>query len=157
MLKFLKKLFDHGESELKKFRLIADQVFELEDKYKKMTDKRLQSCTKKLKKRLEDGESLDDVLPDAFALVREAAYRVIGEKPFYTQVLGALAIHFGNISEMKTGEGKTLTCVMPAYLNALTGKGVHVVTVNAYLAGRDANWMGQIYNFLGMTVAVNLR
>ena len=157
MLKFLKKLFDHGESELKKFRLIADQVFELEDKYKKMTDKSLQSCTKKLKKRLEDGESLDDVLPDAFALVREAAYRVIGEKPFYTQVLGALAIHFGNISEMKTGEGKTLTCVMPAYLNALTGKGVHVVTVNEYLAGRDANWMGQIYNFLGMTVAVNLR
>ncbi len=157
MLSFLKKLFDHGEIELKKFRLIADEVFALEDKYSKMTDKALKGCTKKLKKRLEDGETLDDLIPDAFATVREAAYRVIGEKPFYTQVLGALAIHFGNIAEMKTGEGKTLTCVMPAYLNALTEKGVHVVTVNEYLATRDANWMGKIYDFLGMSVAVNLR
>lgn len=157
MLGFLKKLFDHGEIELKKFRLIANEVFALEDKYSKMTDKGLQACTKKLKKRLENGEVLDELIPDAFAVVREAAYRVIGEKPFYTQVLGALSIHFGNISEMKTGEGKTLTCVMPAYLNALTGKGVHVVTVNEYLATRDAEWMGKIYNFLGMTVAVNLR
>ena len=157
MVEFLKDLFDHGKKELKRFRVIADEVFALEDKYKKMTDKQLQGCTKKLKKRLEQGETLDEILPDAFATVREAAYRVIGEKPFYTQVLGALAIHFGNISEMKTGEGKTLTCVMPAYLNALTGKGVHVVTVNEYLATRDANWMGQIYDFLGMSVAVNLR
>ena len=157
MLGFLKKIFDHEYKELNKFKLIANEVFELDEKYKKMTDKQLQGCTKKLKKRLTDGETLDDIIPDAFALVREAAYRVIGEKPFYTQVLGALAIHFGNISEMKTGEGKTLTCVMPAYLNALTEKGVHVVTVNEYLATRDANWMGQIYNFLGLTVAVNLR
>ena len=157
MIEFIKELFDHGKKELKRFKTIADQVFALEDKYKKMTDKQLQDCTKKLKKRLESGETLDEILPDAFATVREAAYRVIGEKPFYTQVLGALAIHYGNISEMKTGEGKTLTCVMPAYLNALTEKGVHVVTVNEYLATRDANWMGQIYNFLGMTVAVNLR
>ena len=97
------------------------------------------------------------MIPDAFALVREASYRVIGEKPYYVQVLGALAIHFGNIAEMKTGEGKTLTCVMPAYLNALTGKGVHIVTVNEYLAGRDANWMGKIFEFLGLTVSVNLR
>ena len=122
-----------------------------------MTDKQLQGCTNKLKKRLKDGETVDDILPDAFAVAREAAYRVIGEKPFYVQVLGALAIHFGNIAEMKTGEGKTLTCVMPAYLNALTEKGVHVVTVNEYLATRDAEWMGQIYRFLGLTVAVNLR
>lgn len=157
MLSFLKKIFDHEYKELNRFRLIADQVFELDEKYKKMTDKQLQGCTKKLKKRLFDGETIDDIIPDAFALVREAAYRVIGEKPFYTQVLGALAIHFGNISEMKTGEGKTLTCVMPAYLNALTEKGVHVVTVNEYLATRDANWMGQIYNFLGLSCAVNLR
>ena len=157
MLGFLKKIFDHEYKELNKFKLIANEVFELDEKYKKMTDKQLQGCTKKLKKRLTDGETLDDIIPDAFALVREAAYRVIGEKPFYTQVLGALSIHFGNISEMKTGEGKTLTCVMPAYLNALTEKGVHVVTVNEYLATRDANWMGQIYNFLGLTVAVNLR
>lgn len=157
MLGFLKKIFDHEYKELKKFKLIADEIFELDDKYKKMTDKQLQGCTNKLKKRLKDGETVDDILPDAFAVAREAAYRVIGEKPFYVQVLGALAIHFGNIAEMKTGEGKTLTCVMPAYLNALTEKGVHVVTVNEYLATRDAEWMGQIYRFLGLTVAVNLR
>lgn len=157
MLGFLKKIFDHEYKELTRFKEIANKVFELDEKYKKMTDKQLQSSTKKLKKRLADGETLDDIIPDAFATVREAAYRVIGEKPFYTQVLGALAIHFGNIAEMKTGEGKTLTCVMPAYLNALTEKGVHVVTVNEYLATRDANWMGQIYNFLGLSVAVNLR
>ncbi len=157
MLGFLRKIFDHEYKELNRFKLIADQVFELDEKYQKMTDKQLQGYTKKLKKRLSNGETLDDIIPDAFALVREAAYRVIGEKPFYTQVLGALAIHFGNISEMKTGEGKTLTCVMPAYLNALTEKGVHVVTVNEYLATRDAEWMGQIYNFLGLSVAVNLR
>ena len=157
MLGFLKKIFDHEYKELQKFKLSADEVFELDDKYKKMTDKQLQGCTNKLKKRLKDGETVDDILPDAFAVAREAAYRVIGEKPFYVQVLGALAIHFGNIAEMKTGEGKTLTCVMPAYLNALTEKGVHVVTVNEYLATRDAEWMGQIYRFLGLTVAVNLR
>ena len=157
MFNFIKRAFDHEYKELNKFKIIANEVFELDETYKKMTDKQLQASTEKLKKRLEKGETLDDLIPDAFALVREAAYRVIGEKPFYTQVLGALAIHFGNISEMKTGEGKTLTCVMPAYLNALTGKGVHVVTVNEYLAGRDAAWMGKIFEFLGMTVAVNLR
>ena len=157
MLSIFKKIFDHEYKELERFKLIANEVFDLDEKYKKMTDKQLQGNTKKLQKRLENGETLDDVIPDAFATVREAAYRVIGEKPFYTQVLGALAIHFGNISEMKTGEGKTLTCVMPAYLNALTGKGVHVVTVNEYLANRDAEWMGKIYNFLGLTVGVNLR
>ena len=157
MFKFLKKIFDHESKELDRFKLIANEVFELDDKYKKMTDKQLQGCTKKLKERLKKGETLDDLIPDAFALVRESSYRVIGEKPFYTQVLGALAIHFGNIAEMKTGEGKTLTCVMPAYLNALTGEGVHVVTVNEYLATRDANWMGKIFEFLGMSVGVNLR
>ena len=157
MLGILKKIFDSEYKELKRFRFIADEVFSLDEKYKKMSDKKLKDTTNELKKRLENGETLDDLIPDAFALVREASFRVIGEKPYYVQVLGALAIHFGNISEMKTGEGKTLTCVMPAYLNALTGKGVHVVTVNEYLAGRDANWMGQIFEFLGMTVAVNLR
>ena len=157
MLKIFKKIFDHEYKELERFKKIADDVFSLDEKYQKMSDKTLVSCTNKLKKRLSEGELIDDIIPDAFALVREAAYRVIGEKPFYTQVLGALAIHFGNISEMKTGEGKTLTCVMPAYLNALTGKGVHVVTVNEYLASRDAEWMGKIFSFLGLTVAVNLR
>ena len=157
MLNFLKNIFDHEYKELNRFKLIADKVVALDEEYKKKTDKQLKATTDKLKKRLDEGESLDDLIPDAFALVREAAYRTIGEKPFYTQILGALAIHFGNISEMKTGEGKTLTCVMPAYLNALTGKGVHVVTVNEYLAGRDASWMGKIFEFLGMSVAVNLR
>ena len=157
MFKTLKKIFDHEYKELEKFKLIANEVFSLEDKYSKMSDKELKGMTNKLKKRLVDGEELDNLIPDAFAVVREAAYRVIGEKPFYVQVLGALSIHFGNISEMKTGEGKTLTCVMPAYLNALTEKGVHVVTVNEYLASRDAKWMGQIYNYLGLSVAVNLR
>ena len=157
MFKIFKKIFNHEYKELNRFKSIADEVFALEEKYTKMSDKTLQGCTIKLKKRIDDGEELDSLIPDAFATVREAANRVIGEKPFYTQVLGALAIHFGNISEMKTGEGKTLTCVMPAYLNALSGKGVHVVTVNEYLATRDANWMGKIFEFLGMTVAVNLR
>ena len=157
MLNFLKNIFDHEYKELNRFKLIADKVVALDEEYQKKTDKQLKATTDKLEKRLDEGESLDDLIPDAFALVREAAYRTIGEKPFYTQILGALAIHFGNISEMKTGEGKTLTCVMPAYLNALTGKGVHVVTVNEYLAGRDASWMGQIFEFLGMSVAVNLR
>ena len=157
MLEILKKVFDHEYKELSKFKQIANKVFELDEKYKKLSDEKLKDCTNKLKKRLDKGETLDDILPDAFAVAREAAYRVIGEKPFYVQVLGALAIHYGNISEMKTGEGKTLTCVLPAYLNALTGKGVHVVTVNEYLATRDAKWMGQIYEFLGLTVAVNLR
>ena len=109
---------------------------------------------KKLKKRLKDGETVDDILPDAFAVAREAAYRVIGEKPFYVQVLGALAIHFGNIAEMKTGEGKTLVATLPAYLNALTEKGVHVITVNDYLAKRDSEWMGKLYNFLGLSVGL---
>ena len=157
MLEILKKVFDHEYKELNKFKQIANKVFELDEKYQKLSDEKLKDCTNKLKKRLDKGETLDDILPDAFAVAREAAYRVIGEKPFYVQVLGALAIHYGNISEMKTGEGKTLTCVLPAYLNALTGKGVHVVTVNEYLATRDAKWMGQIYEFLGLTVAVNLR
>ena len=156
-MNIFKKLFDTEYKELNRFRQIADKVFELEDTYKKKTDKQLQDTTKKLKDRLKKGESLDDLIPDAFALVREASFRAIGEKPYYTQVLGALAIHFGNISEMKTGEGKTLTCVMPAYLNALTEEGVHIVTVNEYLASRDANWMGKIYEFLGLSVAVNLR
>ncbi len=121
-----------------------------------MTDKQLQD-DKEIKKKLKDGKTVDDIFLDAFATVREAAKRVINEKPFYTQLLGALAIHYGNIAEMKTGEGKTLTSVMPAYLNALTGKGVHIVTVNEYLASRDAAWMGQIFEFLGLTVGTNLR
>ena len=151
------KIFDHEYKELKKFSALADQIVALDDEMTKLTDDELKNKTEEFKKRLSEGETLDDILVEAFAVAREAAYRVIGEKPFYVQLLGALAIHFGNIAEMKTGEGKTLTAVLPAYLNALEGKGVHIITVNEYLAGRDANWMGGIHRFLGLTVGVNKR
>ena len=156
-MSIIRSLFDFEYKELKKCMKIADQIELKSDEYQKLSDKDLKNKTKEFKDRLEKGETLDDIIVDAFATVREAADRVIGERPFYTQLLGALAIHFGNIAEMKTGEGKTLTSVMPAYLNALTGEGVHIVTVNEYLAERDAHWMGQIFEFLGLTVGVNLR
>ncbi len=157
MLKVLKNIFDNEYKELKRFRAIADEIDALDDEMSKLSDKELASYTSKFKKRLEDGETLEDILVPAFAVVREAAYRKVGMKPFYVQLLGGLAIHYGNIAEMKTGEGKTLTCVMPAYLNALTGKGVHIVTVNEFLSTRDSEWMGEIFRFLGLTVGLNLR
>ena len=153
----IKSLFDFEYKELKRFMKIADQIEAKSDEYEKLTEKELKNKTNELKDRLNNGSTLDDIIVDAFATVREAASRVINEKPYYSQILGALSIHFGNISEMKTGEGKTLTSVMPAYLNALSGEGVHVVTVNEYLAQRDANWMGQIFEYLGLTVGINLR
>ena len=156
-MNILKKLFDHEYKELKRFTALADKIEELNDDMQKLTDTELTAKTEEFKKRLKDGETLDDILVEAFAVAREAAFRVIGERPFYVQLLGALAIHYGNIAEMKTGEGKTLTSVLPAYLNALTGEGVHIVTVNEYLAGRDAEWMGGIHRFLGLTVGVNTR
>ena len=156
-MNILRSLFDFEYKELRRFMKIADQIEAKSDEYEKLTDKQLQHKTEEFKKELEKGKTLDDILVDAFATVREAAKRIINEKPFYTQVLGALAIHYGNIAEMKTGEGKTLTSVMPAYLNALTGDGVHIITVNEYLASRDAAWMGQIFEFLGLTVGTNLR
>ena len=156
-MNILKKLFDHEYKELKRFSGIAEKVMELDDEYSKLTDTELQSKTEEFKERLDKGETLDDILVEAFATAREASFRVIGEKHYYVQILGALAIHYGNIAEMKTGEGKTLTSVLPAYLNALTGKGVHIITVNEYLAGRDAEWMGGIHRFLGLTVGVNRR
>jgi len=156
-LGILRRLLDHEYKELKRFQKIADQIIALEDEYSKMTDTELQDKTSEFKERLDKGETLDDILVEAFATAREAAYRVIGEKPFPVQLLGALAIHYGNIAEMKTGEGKTLTSVLPAYLNALEGKGVHIITVNEYLASRDAEWMGGIHRFLGLTVGVNKR
>ncbi len=156
-MKILKKIFDHEYKELEKLKAIADQIDAMDEDMQKLTDKQLQKKTEEFKKRLEAGEELDDILAEAFAVAREAAYRVIGEKPYYVQLIGGLAIHFGNIAEMKTGEGKTLTSVLPAYVNALTEKGVHIITVNEYLAGRDAKWMGQIYEFLGLTVGVNYR
>ena len=156
-MNLLKRLFDHEYKELKRFSKIADDVIALDEEMGKLTDTELKAKTEEFKERLRNGETLDDILVEAFAVAREACYRVINEKPFYVQILGACAIHYGNIAEMKTGEGKTLTSVLPAYLNALTGKGVHIITVNEYLAQRDANWMGGIHRFLGLTVGVNLR
>ena len=156
-MNFLKRLFDQDYRELKKFSLIADKIEDLEEEYSKLSDYELKAKTDEFKNRLENGETLDDILVEAFATAREAAFRVIKEKPFYVQLLGAIAIHKGNIAEMKTGEGKTLTSVLPAYLNALDGKGTHIVTVNEYLADRDAKWMGKIHEFLGLSVGINLR
>ena len=154
----LRSLVDTEYKELKRFRRIADKIVALEDEYSKMNDEELANMTNVLKEMLANGKTIDDeeVIVPAFATVREVAYRKIGEKPYYVQLLGGLALHFGNIAEMKTGEGKTLTTILPAYLNALTGKGVHVVTVNEYLTQRNAEWMGPVYNFLGLTVGVNL-
>lgn len=156
-MKFLRRLFDHEYKELKRFTALADKIVALDEEYTKLTDTELQNKTNEFKERLNKGETLEDILVEAFATAREAAYRVIGEKHFYVQILGGLAIHYGNIAEMKTGEGKTLTSVLPAYLNALTGDGVHIITVNEYLASRDAEWMGGIHRFLGLTVGVNAR
>ena len=153
----LKRLFDHEYKELRRFSTIADKVMALDEEYSKLTDTELQNKTEEFRERLRNGETLEDILVEAFATAREAAYRVIGEKHYRVQILGALAIHYGNIAEMRTGEGKTLTSVLPAYLNALPGKGVHIITVNEYLAGRDAEWMGGIHRFLGLTVGVNGR
>ena len=156
-MNFFKKIFDHEYKELEKFKQIADAIDALDEEMSKLTDKQLKGKTNEFKERLQKGETLEDIKVEAFAVAREAAYRVIGEKPYYVQLLGGLAIHYGNIAEMKTGEGKTLTSILPAYLNALTGDGVHIITVNEYLAGRDAVWMGKIYEFLGLTVGINYR
>ena len=157
MLKVLKKLFDNEYKELQRFTKIADEIEALDEDMQKLSDEELKEYTDKFKERLENGETLEDILVEAFAVAREAASRCVNMKPFYCQLLGGLAIHYGNIAEMKTGEGKTLTCVLPAYLNALTGKGVHIVTVNEFLSTRDSEWMGSIFKFLGLTVGLNLR
>ncbi|MEI3504971.1 MAG: DEAD/DEAH box helicase, partial [Bacilli bacterium] len=151
------KLFDPTYKEFKKCSKVAEAVVALEDEYKKLTDEELKAKTPEFKQRLEKGETLDDIMVEAFATAREAASRVLGLTPFKVQIIGAAAMHFGNIAEMKTGEGKTLTSVLVAYLNALPGKGVHIVTVNEYLASRDATEMGEVHKFLGLTVGLNLR
>ena len=156
-MSFFRKLFDTEYKELKKFEKIADEIVALDPEYSKLSDDELKAKTEEFKRELDSGKVLDDLIVPAFATAREAAFRVIGEKPYYVQILGGLALHFGNIAEMKTGEGKTLTETMPTYLNALTGKGVHIVTVNEFLAKRDAEWMGNIYRFLGLTVGLNMR
>lgn len=152
-----KKLFDAGYKELKKCEKIANKVLALENEYRALSDDELKAKTPEFKARLAKGETLDDLLVEAFATAREAAYRVLGLLAFKVQVIGAATMHYGNIAEMKTGEGKTLTSVLVAYLNALEGQGVHIVTVNEYLASRDATEMGEVHKFLGLTVGLNLR
>ena len=153
----LRKLIDSEYKELKKFEKLADQIVELDEEMSKLKEEDFKVKTEEFKERLKSGEELDNLIVPAFALAREAAYRTIGEKAYYVQLLGGLAIHFGNIAEMKTGEGKTLTTILPAYLNALTGEGVHVVTTNEYLSSRNAEWMKPVYDLLGVSVGVNLR
>ncbi|MGA9174926.1 MAG: preprotein translocase subunit SecA [Thermoactinomyces sp.] len=156
MLQALRKLLDPQERQLKKFFAIADTIDSLEPSIQALSDAELRAKTDEFKNRLENGESLDDLLPEAFAVVREAAKRVLGMRHFRVQLVGGMVLHQGDIAEMKTGEGKTLVSTLPAYLNALTGKGVHIVTVNDYLAKRDREWMGQVFEFLGLTVGLNL-
>ena len=153
-----KKLFDTGVKELKRDQKIAEKVLALEPEIEKLSDAELQAKTPYFKELLKNGKTLDDILPEAFAVVREASWRLLHMKPFFVQVCGGIAIHGGNIAEMRTGEGKSLTGVLPAYLNALEGKGVHIVTVNEYLAGREANGdIGNLYRWLGLTVGLNIR
>ncbi|OBJ43738.1 preprotein translocase subunit SecA [Mycolicibacterium mucogenicum] len=153
----LSKLLRIGEGRMvKRLQKVADYVNTLSDDVEKLSDDELRGKTEEFKKRIADGESLDDLLPEAFAVAREAAWRVLDQRHFDVQVMGGAALHYGNVAEMKTGEGKTLTCVLPAYLNALSGKGVHVVTVNDYLAKRDSEWMGRVHRFLGLEVGVIL-
>ena len=155
MAGILEKIFGtHSSHELKRIYPIADKVMALEDAYRKLSDAELRAKTDEFKKRYQDGESLDDLLPEAFATVREAADRVLGMRHYRVQVIGGIVLHQGRIAEMKTGEGKTLVATLPAYLNALTGKGVHIVTVNDYLAKRDSEWMGKVYRFLGLTTGL---
>ena len=153
--KFVNALFgDYSKKEVKKLKKTVEKINSLADKYGDMDDKELASQTQLLKDRLADGETLDDILPDAFAVCREAADRVIGLRHFDVQLIGGIVLHQGRIAEMKTGEGKTLVATLPAYLNALTGDGVHIVTVNDYLAKRDSEWMGKVYRFLGLSVGL---
>src|SRR5690625_2166359 len=157
MLGMLKRIFGDGnKKELKRLEQIADQIEALEPEYEKLSDEQLKAKTEEFKERHSNGESLDDLLVEAYAVVREGSKRVLNMRPFYVQLLGAIALHQGDIAEMKTGEGKTLAATMPAYLNALTGKGVHIITVNEYLADRDAEEMGELYEFLGLTVGLNV-
>lgn len=156
MTNILKRLYDADKRDLKKFERIADKVESYADEYSHLSDEQLQGKTQEFRDRLAKGASLNDLLPEAFATAREGAKRVLGLYPFHVQIIGGIALHFGNIAEMMTGEGKTLTATMPVYLNALPGKGVHVVTVNEYLSSRDENEMGQLYKWLGLTVGLNL-
>ena len=146
----------HSQREIKRIEPLVQKIENLRPSMVELSDEQLRAKTEEFKKRLTEGETLDDILPEAYAAVREGARRALGMEPFRVQLIGAIILHQGRISEMRTGEGKTLVATMPAYLNALEGRGVHVVTVNDYLAKRDAEWMGQVYTFMGLTVGVVL-
>lgn len=151
----VRKLFgSKNDREIKRLKKIVANINEMEADYVALSDEQLVAKTAEFKKRVEEGESLDAVLPEAFAVVREAGKRVMGMRHFDVQLIGGMTLHGGNIAEMRTGEGKTLVATLPVYLNALSGKGVHVVTVNDYLAKRDSEWMGRLYRFLGLSVGV---
>jgi len=152
----LKKMFDGNQRQLNQIQPTVDQIEALEPQLLQLTDQQLQDKTAEFKQRLDKGETLDDLLVEAYAVVREASKRVLGMRPFPVQLTGAIVLHGGNIAEMKTGEGKTLASTMPAYLNALSGEGVHIITVNEYLADRDAKEMGELFKFLGLTVGLNV-
>ncbi|MBQ4040357.1 MAG: DEAD/DEAH box helicase, partial [Oscillospiraceae bacterium] len=151
---FAKIFGTHSERELKSIEPIADKVMAMEDEYKALSDASLKAKTAEFKERLAGGETLDDILPEAFAAVREASARVLGMRPYRVQLIGGIVLHQGRIAEMRTGEGKTLVAVLPAYLNALSGEGVHIVTVNDYLARRDSEWMGKVHRFMGLEVGL---
>ena len=155
MANILKKWIESDRRELRRINKIANKVESYAKTMEAMSDKDLQAKTDEFRERYKKGESLDDMLPEAFAVAREGAKRVLGLYPFHVQIMGGIVLHEGNIAEMKTGEGKTLTATMPVYLNAISGKGVHVITVNEYLSKRDATEMGQLYNWLGCSVGVN--
>ena len=149
------KLFGtRSQREIKKIQPIVDRILSMEAEYKVLSEEELKGKTALLKQRLDQGETLDDILPEAFAAIREASDRVLGMRPYPVQLIGGIVLHQGRIAEMKTGEGKTLVAVMPCYLNALTGEGVHVVTVNDYLAKRDSEWMGKVHRYMGLTVGL---
>ena len=149
------KLFGtYSEREVKKINPIVDRIESLSDSFAALSDEELKAKTDEFKARVAQGETLDSLLPEAFAAVREACWRVLGMRPFRVQLIGGVVLHQGRIAEMKTGEGKTLVAVLPAYLNALTGDGVHIVTVNDYLAKRDSEWMGKVYRYMGLSVGL---
>lgn len=154
-MSLLTKIFgDYSSKEVKRVMPIQKKVLSYEDEYSRLSDEELKAKTPEFKERLKNGETLDDILPEAFAVCREASSRVLNMRHFPVQIIGGIILHQGRIAEMKTGEGKTLVATLPAYLNALSGKGVHIVTVNDYLARRDSEWMGKLYRFLGLSVGL---
>ena len=151
---FSKVFGTRSQREVKALNATVDKIEALEEEYRALSDHDLRAKTDEFKSRLADGETLDDILPEAFATCREAADRVLGMRPYRVQLIGGIILHQGRIAEMKTGEGKTLVATLPAYLNGLSGRGVHIITVNDYLAKRDSEWMGKVYRYLGLTVGL---